>query len=321
MTDVLLARQAIAPYLTPTPVLRAPALDAVLGCEVVLKCESLNPTGAFKVRGGLTLLSQMSPAERARGVIAASTGNHGQSVAYAARLMGAQAVICAPEAANPDKVAAMRRLGAEVVLTGRDFDEARLRSEELARTRELRYIHSANEPWLIAGVATATLELLESVPDLDVLIVPVGGGSGAAGAGLVARALRPTLRLIGVQATGAPAVTRAWRGDAAGSDEPIATAAEGLATRVPFALTLAMLRQSLDDMALVTDAEMETAIRWLLAAAHLATEHAGAAPLAAAIQRQDELRGRRVGLMISGGNITYPALQRIVAGGPGLPAA
>jgi threonine dehydratase len=321
MTDVLWARQAITPYLTPTPALRVPVLDEILGCEMVVKCECLNPTGAFKVRGGLTLLSRMTPAERTRGVVAASTGNHGQSVAYAARVFGARAVICAPDGANPDKVAAMRRLGGEVQLGGRDFDDARLRAEQVAATDGLRYIHSANEPWLIAGVATATLELIEAEPDLDVLIVPVGGGSSAAGAGLVARTLNPRLRVIGVQATGAPAVTHAWRGDTTITFDRVDTAAEGLATRVPFALTMAMMRESVDDMVLVSDAEMETAIRWLLAAAHLAVEHAGAAPLAAAIQARETLRGRRVGLIVSGGNITYTALQQIVAAGPGLPPA
>lgn len=318
MTNVLQARQAIASHLQPTPALRVPALDEALGCEIVLKCECLNPTGAFKVRGGIALLSHMSPAERARGVIAASTGNHGQSIAYAARLAGARAIVCVPESANPDKVAAMRRLGAEVHLAGRDFDEARGRAEDLARAGGLRYIHSANEPWLIAGVATATLELLEAAPELDVLIVPVGGGSGACGAGLVARALRPTLRLIGVQATGAPAVAHSWRGGQDVTHDRVDTVAEGLATRVPFALTMALLRQYLDDMILVTDGEMETAIRWLLSTAHLAVEHAGAAPLAAAIQMGAALRGRRVGLFVSGGNITYDALQRIVVAGPGL---
>ena len=321
MADVLQARRAIAPYLRPSPVLAPPALAEALGCAVVLKCECLNPTGAFKVRGGINLISRLTPAERARGVVTASTGNHGQSIAYAARLFSVRAVVLAPEGANPDKVAAMRRLGAEVVLHGRDFDEARLRAEELSEREGLRYIHSANEPWLIAGVATHTLELLEEAPDLDVLIVPVGAGSGICGAGLVVRALRPALRLIGVQATGAPAVTESWRSGRDVSHARIATAAEGLATRVPFALTMGLIRRLVDDMVLVDDGEMEAAIRLLLATARLAVEHAGAAPLAAAWRQRAALAGRRVGLILSGGNITFASLQRIVAAGPALPPA
>ena len=313
IADVLRARRALASHLPPTPLLRPPALAEALGCEIVLKCEHLNPTGAFKVRGGITLLSQMSAAERARGVVTASTGNHGQSVAYAARLFGVRAVVLAPAEANPDKVAAMRALGAEVILHGRDFDEARERAEELSRSEGLRYIHSANEPWLIAGVATATLELLEAAPDLDWLFVPIGAGSGVCGAGLVVRALRPDIRLVGVQAEGAPAVAESWRTGAVITTEHIATRAEGLATRVPFELTMTMMRELVDDIVLVSDAEMEDAIRLLLATARQVVEHAGAAPLAAAWRQRAALRGRRVGLILSGGNLTYAALQRIVS--------
>ena len=174
-------RRAIAPYLPATPALEPAGLARALGCRAVLKCENLNPTGAFKVRGGVNLLASLEPEVRARGVVAASTGNHGQSVAYAARLFGSKATIFMPEAANPLKVAATVALGAEVIQTGRDFDAARLAAEEHAARHGLRYIHSANEPLLVAGVGTAALELLEAAPDLDVIFVPVGGGSGVLG--------------------------------------------------------------------------------------------------------------------------------------------
>src|ERR687895_252874 len=186
LADVLAARRRIAPHLRPTPLYGYPALDELVGAEVLVKHENHQPVGAFKVRGGVNLISQLSPDERERGVIAASTGNHGQSIAYAARLFGVTATICIPEGANPVKVASMRGLGAELVVHGRDFDEAREHCEELAGERGYRYVHSGNEPLLIAGVATYALEILEERPDLDVLIVPVGGGSGAAGAGGVA---------------------------------------------------------------------------------------------------------------------------------------
>src|SRR5271154_191854 len=179
--DVLAARQRIAPYLQPTPLYRYPALDAVTGASTWVKHENHQPVGAFKVRGGVNLVSQLTADERRRGVIAASTGNHGQPVAYAADLFGVRAVICVPEQANPVKVESMQALGAEVVLRGRDFDEARAHCAQLAAEHGYRYIHSGNEPGLIAGVATYTVEILQAQPDTEVIVVPVGGGSGAAG--------------------------------------------------------------------------------------------------------------------------------------------
>ena len=202
LADVLKARRSISPYLPVTPSIQPTALAAILGCRVVLKCENLSPTGAFKVRGGVNLLASLKPEVRARGVVAASTGNHGQSVAYAARLFGCTATIFMPEAANRLKVQATMALGSKVIETGRDFDAARVAAEEHATSHGLRYIHSANEPLLVAGVGTATLELLEAVPELDVIFVPVGGGSGVLGAGTVARAVNPAIKIIGVQAEG-----------------------------------------------------------------------------------------------------------------------
>jgi threonine dehydratase len=197
--DVLEARRRIARYLRPTALFSYPALNDILRAEVFVKHENHQPIGAFKIRGGVNLISQLDPNERARGVIAASTGNHGQSVAYAARLFGVSATICVPEKANPVKVASMRGLGAELVFHGRDFDTAREQCERLAEERGLRYIHSGNEPLLIAGVATGTLEILEEEPRIDVILVPIGGGSGAAGACLVGQAIDHTVRVIGVQ--------------------------------------------------------------------------------------------------------------------------
>src|SRR6201992_26752 len=208
LADVLAARQHIAPHLQPTALYRSPALDAVAGTRVWVKHENHQPVGAFKVRGGVNLVSQLTADERRRGVIAASTGNHGQSVAWAADLFGVRAVICMPEQSNPVKVESMRALGAEVVFHGRDFDEAREHCEEEAARHGYRYIHSGNEPALIAGVATYTLEILEAWPDTEVIVVPVGGGSGAAGACVVAKAVRSSVEVIGVQSEAAPAAYR-----------------------------------------------------------------------------------------------------------------
>lgn len=312
LADVLSARAAIAPHLRPTPTLRRPALDAALGCRAFLKCENLNPTGAFKVRGGINLLSSLDPPRRSMGVLAASTGNHAQSVAYAARIFGARAVIYMPEAANPLKVAATRALGAEVVLVGRDFDDARRAAEERAAREGLRYVHSADEPLLIAGVATCALELFEVAPDLDVVFVPVGAGSGALGAAVVARAVNPSARVVGVQAEGAPAVYLSWKAGRRVVTESVSTFAEGLATREPFDLPLQLLPGLVDEIMLVSDAELEAAIRLLVEATGQVAEGAGAAAVAAAFRRRHELAGKSVGLILSGGNLGIEALRRIL---------
>ncbi|HEU5434533.1 MAG TPA: pyridoxal-phosphate dependent enzyme, partial [Thermomicrobiales bacterium] len=280
--DVLLARQGVARYLTPTPLLRPAALAERLGCDVYVKCENLQPIGAFKVRGGLNLLSHLSPEQRARGVIAASTGNHGQSIAYAAREFGCEARIYLPERANPLKVASMERLGARVVYAGVDFDEALGVAERDAAASGAHFIHSANEPLLIAGVATCALEILEAVPDLDVLIVPGGGGSGLAGACLVGKGINSALRVIGVQAEGAPAMWETWRAGAFVTTERVDTYAEGLATRVAWSLPMQILWRRLDDFLLVGDAEMRRATLTLLETTRQLAEGAGAAAAAAA---------------------------------------
>jgi threonine dehydratase len=306
------ARRAIAPYLPKTPVLEPAGLASALGCHAVLKCENLNPTGAFKVRGGINLLVSLGPVERARGVVAASTGNHGQSVAYAARLFSTRATIFMPEAANPLKVAATVGFGAEVIQTGRDFDAARLAAEEFAARHQRRYVHSSNEPMLVAGVATVALELLEAFPNIDVIFVPVGGGSGVLGAGVVARAVNPAVRVVGVQAEGAPAVYHSWREGRRVVTERVATFAEGLATREPFEMPLALLPRLVDEIMLVTDDQLAAGIRLIIETAHQLAEGAGAAAVAAAMARREELAGKCVGLILSGGNITIDQLRRIL---------
>jgi threonine dehydratase len=313
LVDVLDARRTIAPHLRPTPVITSTALDRLLGCRAFVKCENTNPTRAFKVRGGINLIARLSPDERRRGVIAASTGNHGQSVAYASRLFGVRAIIAVPVGANPAKLQAIRDLGAEIVEVGRDFDEAREWVERVAAEEGYRYVHSGNEPHLIAGVGTVSLELIEEVPDLDLVLVPVGGGSGACGHIVAGKTISPRLRVIGVQAEGAPSVARSWRERTVVTTGAVLTRAEGLATRAPFSLTLAMLWAGLDDMILVTDEEMEEGVRILLETTRQVAELAGAAPVAAAWRLRDRVADRKVGLILSGGNITMDALRAIVS--------
>ena len=303
LADVLAARQRIAPYLRPTPLYRYPALDALTGAQVWVKHENHQPVGAFKVRGGVNLVSQLTADERRRGVIAASTGNHGQSVAYAADLFGVRAMICVPEQANPVKVESMRALGAEVVFRGRDFDEAREYCEEQAAEHRYRYIHSGNEPALLAGVATYTLEILEARPDIEVIVVPVGGGSGAAGACVVAKAIRPSIEVIGVQSEAAPAAYRSWRARALVEDT-ISTFAEGLATRTAFELPQQIMRDLLDDFVLVSEDALKAATRLMIEKTRNLVELAGAAALAAVLAEPERFAGRKVAIVCSGGNIS-----------------
>jgi threonine dehydratase len=309
--DVLAARDRIAPYLIPTALNRYPALDELVGAEVWVKHENHQPVCNFKVRGGVNLVSQLSEDERERGVVTASTGNHGQSIAFAGRLFGVRAVICVPEGANPVKVGSIRGLGGEIVEYGRDFDEAREHCEALAEEQGYRYIHSGNEPDLIAGVGTHTLETLERQPDLDALMVPIGGGSGAAGACIAAAALRPELRVIGVQSDAAPAAYRSWKEGGLAQDE-MHTAAEGLATRIGFELPQQILREHLDEFVLVSEDEIRDATLALLERTRNLIEAAGAAPLAAALKLG--LAGRKVGLIASGGNMTLDQLRDLLAG-------
>jgi threonine dehydratase len=310
LADVFDAARIVHAHLDRTPLRHYPALDRAVRATVFVKHENFNPTGAFKVRGGVNLLSRLSDDERRRGVIAASTGNHGQSVAYAARLFGVSAIICAPGAANPVKVEAMQDLGAEVILEGERFDDARANAERLAREHGYRYIHSGDEPHLIAGVATHTLEILEEQSAIETIIVPIGGGSGAAGACIVAKAINPAIEVIGVQSEEAPAAYLSWR-RREHVEAPNRTRAEGLATATPFELPQRILRRLLDDFVLVSDDEIDQANALMIEKTRTLVEAAGAAPLAAALELRDRLAGKTIALICSGGNIGPPQLARL----------
>jgi len=310
-SDVLKARRRIQPYLRRTPMHSYAAINELVGAEVYIKHENYQPVGAFKVRGGINLVSQLDDKERAKGVIAASTGNHGQSVAYAAHLFGIKARIVVPEAANPGKVAAMRGMGAEVLFHGERFDDARLHCEALAAEHGYRYVHSGNEPLLISGVATEALEMIEDEPDLDVIIIPVGGGSGAAGVCIAANAINPRIRVIGVQSEAAPAAYESWRAKRL-VERPDTTFAEGLATGTAFELPQEILWERLKEFVLLGDDEIAQAMVWMIERAHSLAEGAGAAPLAAAYRMRDELSGKKIGLVCSGGNASLTQLKQIL---------
>jgi threonine dehydratase len=309
--DVLDARPRVYKALEPSPFLRHPLLDEWTGCETWVKHENALPTGAFKIRGGLNLVAQLSADERTRGVMSASTGNHGQSIAFACARYGVPCRIIVPEGNNPDKTAAMRGFGAQVFEHGRDFDEARERVEELASREGWRYVHSANEPHLIAGVATYVLEMFERVRELDYLFVPVGGGSGAAGACIVRSGMGLRTKVIGVQAVGADTFARSWRGPDRVTADRVNTFAEGVATRVTYDLTFSILKAELDDVVTLEEAELEDGVRAALRLTHNLAEGAGAASLAAA-RRYQPAAGKRVGCVISGGNIDARTLRRLL---------
>ena len=311
LADVFAARRIVYRTLEPTPLLRHPLLQAETGLDIFVKHENHNPTSAFKVRGGLNLIGSLPPDER-RGVITASTGNHGQSIAMACQREGVPCTVVVPEGNNPEKNAAMRALGATVLEVGRDFDTAREYVESVYRERGLRYVHSANEPMLIAGVATYALEIFEDLPDLDVIFVPIGGGSGACGCALVRAWSGSKARVVGVQAEGADAFTRSWRTGTRVAGDRVATFAEGMATRVTFDFTFDILKQHLDDIVTLSEAELEEGVRLALRTTHNLAEGAGAASLAAAVKLGSSLAGKKVVCVMSGGNIDQPTLTRVL---------
>ncbi len=306
--DVLDAQQVIGKYLSPTPLYNYPALDEYIEACVYVKHENYQPVGAFKVRGGINLISRLTDAERKQGVVTASTGNHGHSIAYAARLFGIRAIIVAPKGANPVKVEAMKGYGAEVVFHGKDFDAAKTHCEKMGREHGLRYISSGDEPYLIAGVGTITLEILEQIPRVEMIFVPIGGGSGAAGACLVAKTINPDIKVIGVQAAEAPSAYLTWK-NRRYTTAKMKTEAEGLATRSPFMLPQKIIWQYLDDFLLIEEEAMRKAVKLYLEKAKTLAEYAGAAPLAAALQIKDRVRDKTIALVLSGGNIALDKLQ------------
>jgi threonine dehydratase len=313
LADIFRARARVQSVLPRTPLLAHALLADAMGVDVRVKHENHLPTCAFKVRGGVNLVSEHVRLNPGMPVLSVSTGNHGQSIAFASRLFGVPCSIYVPKGNNPEKNAAMRALGAEVVEHGRDFDEAREEVERRAATGTVRYVHAANEPLLIAGVGTYALEIFEELPDVDVVFVAIGGGSGASGLVTVRNGLGSRARIIGVQSTGADAFARSWRTKQRVVADRVDTFAEGIATRVTFDLPFGILSASngLDDMVTVTEDELAEGVRLALKTTHNLAEGAGAAALTAAWKLRESLRGKRVVCVMSGGNLTLPMLARI----------
>jgi threonine dehydratase len=313
--DIVAARHLLAKLITPTPLVTHPLLSQRLGAEVHVKLENTVPLGSFKLRGGLNLLASLTPQERARGLVTATRGNHGQSLASAALRHGVRCVVFVPEGNNPDKNAAIRALGATVHAAGTDFDAAWEAALKYSNDSGLIAVHPSREPKLMAGYATVALEMLDQMTQpLDALFIPVGGGSLAAGMGLVYNALSPHTRLIGVQSAAAPALARAWHSGELREYPVGETLADGLAARAPSPDTLTILREVLDDIVEVTEAEIAAAIRGLAETVHQMAEGAGAAALAGAMHLRRRIAGERIGVVLSGGNITAAQLSQILHG-------
>ena len=315
LDDIRAARANVYAAMAPSALLRHPLLAEALGADVHVKHENHNPTGAFKVRGGLNLIARLSAVDRARGVISATTGNHGQSIAFAAARAGVPCTLVVPVGNNPSKNALMRAWGAEVIEHGKDFDEARELVERLCDQRGLRYVHSANEPDLISGVGTYALEIFDALADVDVVFVPIGGGSGACGLITVRDALGLKTRIVGVGAERASAVARSWRSGTRVVGESADTFAEGVATRVTFDLTFGILQRGLDDFVLLSEDELADGVRVALRATHNLAEGAGAAAIAAAVKCKDQIAGQRVVCVMSGGNLDHARLGAILQAG------
>jgi threonine dehydratase len=309
--DVLAAQPRVYAHMRRSPLLKHPLLDEWIGRPTWVKHENHNPTGSFKIRGGLNLVAQMSEEEKRQGAICASTGNHGQSVAMACRLYGVRCRIVVPVGNNPDKTAAMRALGADVQEYGRDFDEAREFVEASSAREGWRYVHNANEPHLISGVATYAVEVFEDCPDVEYIFVPIGGGSGAAGCAVVRTALGSSAKVIGVQAIRADAFARSWRGPVR-VDGRAETFAEGIATRTTFDLTFTMLKSSLDDVVTLEESELEEGLSAAIGCTHNLAEGAGVAALAAA-RKANLPADARVVCVMSGGNADQRTLRRALA--------
>ncbi len=311
LRDVIAARPHVYRYLRPTPLYRYSGLCELAGTNVWIKHENHLPGGAYKIRGALNLVAHLNRTERDSGLLTASTGNHGQGVAYAAHMYGLRATIAVPEGANSGKVAAMRGLGAEVLFRGPDYESAHKWIATHAKAEGGRLIE-ATETMVLEGVGTYGLEILEDLPEVDTIIIPVASGGGACATAIVAKTINPRIEIIAVQSAQAPAMQMTW---AAGKPVIVDahTVTDALGVSVPFESTREALRKYLDDFVLVEDSAIEAAILLLLEHTHNLAEGAGAAPLAAALNMKRRLAGKNVVLVMTGGNLSFESLRKLLA--------
>src|SRR6266436_1942054 len=310
VADIEAARRTIAGQVLRTPMLPAPKLSALTAAEVYVKYENLQVTNSFKDRGALNKLASLSASERGRGVIAMSAGNHAQAIAYHAARLGIPATIVMPVTTPFVKVEATQAHGAEVVLEGETVAEAQLRAETIARERGLTFVHPYDDPLVIAGQGTIALEMLEDAPDLDALVVPIGGGGLIAGTAIAARARKPAIEIVGAEAALYPSFWNALHGENRPCGGP--TLAEGIAVKNVGILTLPIVRDLVSEIVLVDEVHLERAVNVYLTLQKTMAEGAGAAGLAAMLVKPDKFRGRRVGLILCGGNIDPRILASVM---------
>jgi threonine dehydratase len=310
VTDIEAARRVVAGAVLRTPTLPAPRLSALTGATVFVKYENLQVTNSFKDRGALVKLASLTDAERKRGVIAMSAGNHAQAVAYHAARLGIPATIVMPVTTPFVKVAATQSHGADVVLHGESLSETQARCEQIQAQRSLVLVHPYDDPRIIAGQGTIAVEMLEDVPDIDTLVVPIGGGGLIAGTAIAARGKNPKIEIVGAEAALYASAWNALRGDNRPLGGP--TLAEGIAAKYAGKLTLPIIRQLVADIVLVDEAQLERAVNAYLTLQKTMAEGAGAAGLAAMLARPDRFRGKKVGLILSGGNIDPRVLASIM---------
>ncbi len=314
LQDIRLAATALAKVAHQTPLDRSSTFSGMIGLPVYLKLENLQKTGSFKLRGAYNKIYQLGAADRAGGVIAASAGNHAQGVAYAASHAGIRSVIVMPETAPLSKVAATRGYGAEVVLAGTSYDEAFARAKELAEQQGLTFVHAFNDPQVMAGQGTIGLEILRELPELDTVVVPIGGGGLIAGVATAIKELAPHVKVVGVQASGADAMARSKASEALTQTESVTTIADGIAVKSPGDLTFKVVSRYVDEIVTIDDEAIAAAILMLLERAKLVVEGAGAIGLAALLHGKIAARGP-VACLISGGNIDVNFIARIIERG------
>ncbi len=315
LDQVIQAQKVIEGYINHTPVLTSTSLSKMADCELLLKAENLQRTGSFKVRGAVNKLAALTPEQRKMGVVAASAGNHAQGVAIAATNLGVPATIVMPEGASLAKVAATRGYGANVILHGRDFDEAVSHARQLQQAHGLTFISAFDDELIIAGQGTIGLELVKEAPDLQMVIVPVGGGGLISGIALAIKGHLPQVKIIGVQSSAAPAVTESYRSKTLHPHRPGDTLADGIAVGRPGDITLPIILELVDDMILVDDEEISQAMVLLLERCKLVVEGAGAVGVAAVLSGKVSCHGLKVVSVLSGGNIDVSLLDKVVEHG------
>jgi threonine dehydratase len=310
--SILEARRKIRNLVAKTPTYLSNVFSQRTGAEVYLKLECFQPVGVFKIRGAVNKICSLSSSELERGLVTASSGNHGLAVAYAAKIYGAKAVVVVPENAVKEKVEAIDSYGAQIVKYGKDYDEAYSKALEIQKEAGTTFVHPFEDPFVIAGQGTVGLELLEDVPDLNTIVVPIGGGGLISGVSIAAKTLNPQLRIVGVQSEGAPAVYRSWRAGKIVEVDSVNTIADGLAARKPLELTFGIIKRYVDTILLVSEEEIGEAVLELLHKAHILAEPSGAASLAALLFKYHPKPKEKVAVIVSGANISTDYLASLL---------